>query len=189
MKPIRFDLITAAIITATATSVWASDLNPVTREQVRAELMDAQRNGTLIANGETGATFRDLNPGRYMTQKSPSGLSRSDVLAAYEQARITGELIANTEIGLTAKQLAPGNYATATTEMPAARGKTRAQVQAELARARTDGSLIANAELGLSHRDLNPQQYTDVENTQASQHTANPNTYVGQHGKLNSNMY
>ncbi|PKO32186.1 MAG: hypothetical protein CVU36_04075 [Betaproteobacteria bacterium HGW-Betaproteobacteria-9] len=36
-----------------------------TREQVRAELREAQRNGDVMANSESGQTFKELNPGRY----------------------------------------------------------------------------------------------------------------------------
>ncbi len=190
MKSTRLHRITIAAIAATASSVWASDMNGPTREQVRAELMEAQRNGTLIANGETGATFRDLNPGNYMAKPATQGLSRADVQAAFEQARANGELIANTEIGLTARQLAPGNYAAPKPmDAPAAQGKTRDEVQAELSRAIANGTTMANGELGLTHRDLNPQVYADQDNTQASQQTDNTSTYLGQHGNPNSNMY
>ena len=102
MKSTRLHLIAIATIAATASSVWASDMSGPTREQVRAELMQAQRNGTLIANGETGATFRNLNPGNYMAKPATQGLSRAEVQAAFEQARANGELIVSKEIGLTA---------------------------------------------------------------------------------------
>jgi len=190
MKSTRLHLIAIAAIAATASSVWASDMNGPTREQVRAELMEAQRNGTLIANGETGATFRDMNPGNYMAKPATPGLSRAEVQAAFEQARANGELVVSTEIGLTAKQLAPGNYAAPKrVGAPVAQGKTRAEVQAELSRAIANGTLVANGELGLTHRDLNPQAYTDQVSTQTSQRMDNSQTYAGQRGNPNSNMY
>jgi hypothetical protein len=36
-----------------------------TREQVKAELAEAQRTGDVIANGETGLKLNELSPGRY----------------------------------------------------------------------------------------------------------------------------
>lgn len=190
MKSTRFTLIAAALITATTTSVWASNMNGPTREQVRTELMEAQRNGTLIANGETGATFRDMNPGNYMAKPATPGLSRAEVQAAFERARANGELIVSTEIGLTAKQLAPGNFAAPKhMEAPGAQGKTRAEVQAELSRAIAEGTLVANGELGLTHRDLSPQVYTDQVSTRTSQRMDNSATYAGQPGNPNSNRY
>ena len=69
MKTARLSLIALALTTASAGMAFAADASaPKTRDQVRAELMEAQRNGTLIADGQTGATFRDLNPGRYSAQ-------------------------------------------------------------------------------------------------------------------------
>ena len=38
----------------------AAASSTVSRDQVRAELMEAQRNGTLVADGQTGATFRQI---------------------------------------------------------------------------------------------------------------------------------
>lgn len=184
MKSVRFNLIAAAIITASATSVWASDMNGPTREQVRADLMEAQRNGTLIANGETGATFRDMNPGNYMAKPATQGLSRTEVQAAFEQARAKGELIVSTEIGLTAKQLAPGNYAA-----PAVQGKTRAQVEAELSRAIANGTTVANGELSRIQRNQAPQQSSDQDAIPAAEVTNNALTYVGQRGNPNGNLY
>jgi hypothetical protein len=153
MTSTRFTLIAAALITATTTSVWASNMNGPTREQVRAELMEAQRNGTLIANGETGATFRDQNPSRYMAQPATSGLSRADVQAAFEQARANGELVVSTEIGLTARQLAPGNYSTPS-------GMKTSSFSGTMTPAMQAPSPLNNAQ-----------------------------TYVGQRGNPNSNLY
>jgi hypothetical protein len=153
MKSNRFNFLAAAIITATASSAWASDMHTPIRDQVRAELMEAQRNGTLIANGETGATFRELNPTRYMAQAPATGLSRAEVQAAYEQARVNGELISNTEIGLTARQLAPGNY---------------------------------SAPRSMSNPSANAMPRTDQ---QAASPMGNAQTYVGQSGNPNSNLY
>ena len=65
MKNARISIIALALTAISAGSVFAADMTPKTREQVRAELMQAQRDGTLIADGQTGATFRDLYPSRY----------------------------------------------------------------------------------------------------------------------------
>ena len=184
MKSTRLHLIAIATMAATASSVWASDMSGPTREQVRAELMQAQRNGTLIANGETGATFRNLNPGNYMAKPATQGLSRAEVQAAFEQARANGELIVSKEIGLTARQLAPGNYAT-----PAAQGKTRAEVQAELSRAIANGTVVANGELSRIQRNQALQQSNDQFGPEAAAVTDNALTYAGQRGNPNSNLY
>lgn len=69
MKTARLSLIALALTAAATSMSFAADASaPKTRDQVRAELVDAQRNGTLIADGQTGATFRDLAPHRYTMQ-------------------------------------------------------------------------------------------------------------------------
>jgi hypothetical protein len=52
-----------------------------TRAQVKAELTDAIRNGDMLANGETGATFSQLNPGLYPQQAVAQGMTRDEVRA------------------------------------------------------------------------------------------------------------
>ena len=74
MKTARLSLIALALTTASAGMAFAADASaPKTRDQVRAELMEAQRNGTLIADGQTGATFRDLAPHRFPMQARTGG--------------------------------------------------------------------------------------------------------------------
>ena len=113
MKSQRLSLIALAIAsTLSAGHALASDA-PKTREQVRAELAQAQRAGTLIADGQTGATFRDLAPHRYATAVTVQGKTRADVRAEYEAARRNGDLIADGQTGATARDLFPAAYALA----------------------------------------------------------------------------
>lgn len=65
MKNVRISVFALALTALCASSVFAADMTPKTRDQVRAELAQAQRDGTLIADSQTGATFRDLNPDLY----------------------------------------------------------------------------------------------------------------------------
>lgn len=58
--------ITLALAALAAGNALAADAAaPKTREQVRAELFEAQRTGDIIANGETGAKLNELFSGRY----------------------------------------------------------------------------------------------------------------------------
>ena len=63
-----------------------------TRAQVRAELAEAQRNGDLIADGETGATHRQLYPHRYAAQDSAQAKTREQVKQELVEARRSGQL-------------------------------------------------------------------------------------------------
>ena len=112
MKFARLSLIALALSTASAGMALAADAaSPKTRDQVRAELAEAQRNGTLIADGQTGATYRDLNPGRYTTMPMMSMKTRADVQAELRTAWARGELVADGQTGLTYREQAPHRYA------------------------------------------------------------------------------
>lgn len=58
-----------------------------TRDQVRAELIEAQRSGNLVVNGETGETARDLRPDLYPTVSGGQGKTRADVRAELIEAQ------------------------------------------------------------------------------------------------------
>ncbi len=115
MKSARLSLIALALSTASLGAAFAADASASkTRDQVRAELAEAQRNGTLIADGQTGATFRDLNPGRYMTMSATSTKTRAEVQAELRDAWARGELVADGQTGATFRDLAPHRYTTQT---------------------------------------------------------------------------
>jgi len=137
----RLSLIALAFATTlSAGHALASDA-PKTREQVRAELAEARRAGTLIADGQTGATFRDLAPHRHETAVTAQGKTRADVRAEYEAARRNGDLIADGETGATFRQLAPHRYPVQADAVAGA----RAQVRDALAQSRrASGAPSAN---------------------------------------------
>jgi hypothetical protein len=111
MKTARLSLIALAIATASMGAAFAADASaPKTRDQVRAELAEAQRNGTLVADGQTGATFRDLYPSRYMAMPATSLKTRAEVRAELRDAWVRGELVADGQTGATFRDLAPHRY-------------------------------------------------------------------------------
>ena len=115
MKFARLSLIALTLSTASAGMALAADASsPKTRDQVRAEVSEAQRNGTLMADGQTGATYRDLNPGLYPAMPAPSSKTRAEVQAELRTAWARGELVADGQTGATYRDLAPHRYATQT---------------------------------------------------------------------------
>ncbi|MCV0437639.1 MAG: DUF4148 domain-containing protein [Hydrogenophaga sp.] len=111
MKSARLSLIALALTAASVGTTFAADASaPKTRDQVRAELAEAQRNGTLIADGQTGATYRDLNPGRYGAMAMTSTKSRAEVRAELRDAWVRGELVADGQTGATFRDLAPHRF-------------------------------------------------------------------------------
>ena len=119
MKSARLSLIALALATASIGTAFAADASaPKTRDQVRAELAEAQRNGTLIADGQTGATYRQLNPGLYAAMPAMSMKTRAEVQAELRDAWTRGDLVADRQTGATYRQLNPGFYAAQTMAMP-----------------------------------------------------------------------
>ena len=84
----RLSVVAIALSTLVAGHALAADPAAAkTREQVRAELAEAVRNGDLIADGETGARFNQLYPNRYPQPVVAQGKSREEVRADLVESR------------------------------------------------------------------------------------------------------
>jgi hypothetical protein len=152
-------IVAAALVLSTlgAAAHAQSSLTGLTRDQVRAELADAQRQGDLPATGDLGRTLREASPDRYPASQAAAGLTRAQVRAELAQARRNGELLVG-DTGLTQHDIAPQNFPS----RALAQGTTRAQVRAELAEARRTGDLVADNEVGEKLNELYPQRYAKV---------------------------
>ncbi len=161
----RLSVVAIALSTLVAGHALAADASaPKTREQVRAELVEAQRNGTLIADIETGLRFNQINPDLYPRAEAVAvGKTREQVKAELAEARRNGDLIADSETGMRLNQLYPEQYAATAKSNAAAesvaQGKTRAEVKAELAEAQRNGELIVDSETGLRFNQVYPDRY------------------------------
>jgi len=166
----RLSVVAIALSTLVAGHAFAADASVAkTREEVRAELIEAQRNGDLIADGETGLRFNQVSPHLY-PQATVVAKTRAEVKAELAQAQANGDLIADGETGARFNQLFPAQYAAARTAPAAevvAQGKTRAEVKAELAEAIRNGDLIADGETGARFKDVNPGRYPAEATVQA----------------------
>ncbi|WP_284616736.1 DUF4148 domain-containing protein [Aquabacterium humicola] len=137
----------AVLALAAAATVQAQDANgEKTRQQVLAELAQAQRNGELIAAGERGQPTKDL---------LGSAVSRGQVQADVARAQRSGTLVAAGERG----QLLDETVAPAVSTAVA---KTRAQVKAEFADAAKSGDLLVAGEAGVTRREAAPLAYRGV---------------------------
>jgi hypothetical protein len=112
MKNARLVFLTLALTATTSGVALANESAPKSREQVRAELAQAQDNGTLIANSESGATYRDLAPNNYPTRQATTTKTRDQVKAELAEARRSGNLMANNQTGATYRDLYPNRYPT-----------------------------------------------------------------------------
>ena len=79
----------AALVAGNAFAADASA--PKTRDQVRAELLEAQRTGNILAQGNSGKLLNELNPSQYPAKAVAQGLTREQVVAELEQAQRSGD--------------------------------------------------------------------------------------------------
>jgi Domain of unknown function (DUF4148) len=89
----------------------APQATQLTRAEVKAQFLAAQKNGDLIV-GENGETARELNPRLYPAQHDSNAApakTREQVRAEYAAAKKSGELIIG-ENGETARELNPRAY-------------------------------------------------------------------------------
>jgi hypothetical protein len=123
----------AALVAGNAFAADASA--PKTREQVRAELLEAQRTGDILAQGNSGKLLNELYPNQYPAKAVVQGKTRDQVLAELVEAQRTGNILAQGDSGKLLNELYPNQYpAKAVTQ-----GLTRAQVVAELEQAQRSG--------------------------------------------------
>jgi hypothetical protein len=140
----------ALLIIGVSAGARAQTAAPKARDEVRRELIEAMRDGTL-PHGEASAPQRELRP--QATAQLPR--SRADVLAELDAARRDGELLAGGESSLKLNELHPSQYPVHAVFA----GKTRTQVKTELAEAQRNGEMVANGESGLTLRELHPEAY------------------------------
>jgi len=123
----------AALVAGNAFAADASA--PKTRDQVRAELVQAQSTGDILAQGNSGKLLNELYPSRYPAKVAAHGYTREQVMADLAEARRTGNILAPGNTGEMLNELYPSQYpAKAVTQ-----GVTRAQVVAELEQTQRSG--------------------------------------------------
>ncbi len=151
-------LAVAALVTGHA---QAADIGK-TREQVRAELAQAQRAGDIIANTDAGSSEYVSGKGQKLSAAFPESYpqtttgskTREQVRAELAAAQRTGNIVANRDVG--SSEYVSGKGSLLSTAFPESYvqantgGKTREQVRAELAEAQRTGDIIANRDMGSS---------------------------------------
>lgn len=133
MKRTQISAIAIAFSTLFAGQAIAADTAPVTRAQVKAELVEAINNGYTVVT-ESGRLAKDVFLNNYPAPQAES-LTREQVRIELAQAAANGELIV-TESGRLAKDVYPANYT-----QESSVGKSREEVRQELAEAIESGLL------------------------------------------------
>jgi ABC-type transporter Mla subunit MlaD len=166
-------LAVAALLTGHA---QAADNSGKTREQVRAELAQAQRTGDVLAGKDAGfdefnsgafKKLNELNPAAYPAKVAEAGKTRAQVLAELAEARRTGDIQAGKDAGFDEfnsgafkklNELNPTAYPAKVSES----GKTRAQVLAELAEAQRTGDIVADKDAGDEFSTANGRKMNEI---------------------------
>ena len=132
MKTSYAATIAFSLATLAASHAMAMSSAPLTREQVRAELVQAQLSGDIVADGERGLKLNELHPGNYPTKPASQGKTREQVRAELTQAQVSGDIMAGSDRGKMLNDVTPGKYPAE----PAQQGKNREEVLAERGTAR-----------------------------------------------------
>ena len=124
----------AALVAGNAFAADASA--PKTRDQVRAELLQAQRTGDILAQGDSGKLLNELYPSQYPAKVVAQGKTREQVQAELVEAQRTGNIMAQGNSGKLLNEVYPSQYPA----KAVAQGATRAQVVAELEHSQHSGN-------------------------------------------------
>ena len=94
MNRSTFSAIALSFAALTAGQAMAADVSaPLTRDQVKAELAEAQRTGNILADGQSGMKMNELFPGSYPAKAvTAQGKTRDQVKAELIQAIQAGTL-------------------------------------------------------------------------------------------------
>lgn len=133
MKRTQLSAIAIAFSTLFAGQAMASDTAPITREQVKAEIVQAVNNGYNVVT-ESGHLAKDIFSSNYPTPQVES-LTREQVRAELTETIASSNVIAS-ESGQRANQVFSSNYT-----QEASAGKSREEVRQELAEAIENGLL------------------------------------------------
>ena len=128
----------AALVAGNAFAADASA--PKTRDQVRAELLQAQRTGDILAQGDSGKLLNELYPSQYPAKVVAQGKTREQVQAELVEAQRTGNIMAQGNSGKLLNEVYPSQYPA----KAVAQGATRAQVVAELEHSQHSGDDFGN---------------------------------------------
>ena len=135
-------LVSVTALALATGAVFAQEAGPLTRAEVRQQVLDARAAGTLAHAGETGPEEMTA----YKAQVgAPSTLTRAEARANVLQARAAGQLAH-------AGAVAPEEEMLYARAHPTTSTLTRAEVREQVLEARADGTLIPAGEGGFVPR-------------------------------------
>jgi len=129
----------STLVLAAGLLAGSSAFAQLTREQVIADLVEAQRTGNIATGLDGNKKLNELDPVRYAQAALPAAASttRDQVRAELIEAQRTGDVATGLDGNKKLNELEPARYASQQTTQ----GKTRAQVRAELIEAQRTGDI------------------------------------------------
>jgi hypothetical protein len=150
----KIQALAGPLLAALAIGALAQSQPPVgkTREQVKAELAEAQRTGDIVW-GETGLKLNEIYPDRYPKKAMPPSETRAEVKAELVQAIKDGDLPMG-DLDQTDRELMPDRYP----PKPMPPGLTREEVKAETLQAIRAGD-VQIGDSGKTLAEEYPERY------------------------------
>jgi len=110
MKTSYVATIAIALATLGSSHAFAADVSTqgITRAQVVAELIEAQRSGDIV-DGHTGKKLNEISPNLYPAKVVAQGVTRAQVLAELVEARRTGDIV-DGHTGKKLNEISPNLY-------------------------------------------------------------------------------
>jgi len=121
----------STVILASVLFAGAPAYAQLTREQVKAELVQAINNGDIVGDPVTFSKLNEMYPDRYPAKQAQAGLTSAEVKNELAQAISTGNIVGDPVTLSSLNEMYPDRYA----DPPKQAGLTRAQVKAELLKA------------------------------------------------------
>ncbi|MDF1480496.1 DUF4148 domain-containing protein [Extensimonas sp. H3M7-6] len=101
---------TSTLVLAAGLLVGSSAFAQLTREQVIADLIQAQRTGNIATGIDGNKKLNELVPPRYASQQAAQGKTRAQVRAELIEAQRTGDIPTGLDGNKTMRELDPGRY-------------------------------------------------------------------------------
>lgn len=145
-----------ALFIASAMLVGSPSFADVTRDQVKAELAMAVRNGDIMF-GETNVKLNEMFPGRYPAKQVQSDVTRAQVKSELVAAVRNGDMeVGNSSLKL--NEMYPNLYPVSQVQSTV----TRAEVKAELISALRTGDYMAPGEASGLCNEVHPSMHSGV---------------------------